>query len=397
MLLACSPCDNTSYAVLSDVFDTLRLLTDSLDFLDADADSSGWIVLLILCDRVGRGNGQIEANSALLLWMLKLLTYELKTYYIRSWIANLLISALFPYPGIEPASNLLLKLGDPDVIDIARHATDGYTTLHIRLGYGNCPEFVSRVLAKGPNLHLLGFDKYFTPEKESPTSLAMYSSWAFAYWLHGLLGIEVDLSTFIDQELDRNAFVHPGWGKETLHDLFDYFARHDLSFRSHWDDLWGCSDCGKALNRVQVQPYWRHLLERIKQRIDPDDPFRSDSGVDETQVSNIRSGMEASNDSDHKPDVSGSISHDEVHDDVGSEAEFDLEVELGSDLHGYPENVPIRSDCVYGPEELVCIDCWLHYRQTGTRFEFEDSSIDEYPSSEDESSDDEFSPYLIHA
>ena len=390
MLLA-SDSKNVTYTTLSNAFDTLRHLTDSMDFSEADA--IGWLVIYRLYECVTCTDGETEAQPALLLWMLKLLSDELKANYIRSEFASLLDNFLHPHPGLEPASNLLLKLGGADIIDVARGARDGYTALHDRLVSVEDPDDVSIVLAKGPNLHLLGFDKVYTPEKESPMSLAMYSSWAFADWLYGLAGIEVDLSTFIDQELASNAFVHQGWDKETLRDLFDYPVRPDLDFRN----FWYCSDCGDLNTRVRIQPYWRHLLERIKQRIDPDDPFRRVSGVDETQISNIRSGMEASNDSDHEPDISGSVSPNEFNDDVGSEAEFELEVHLGSDAHGYPENVPICSDCVYGPNEIVCMDCWLRYRRTGTRFEVEDSSMDEYPSSEDESSDDEFSPYLIHS
>ena len=181
MLLA-SDSRHVTYAMLSDVFDTLRLLTDSMDFLDADADANGWRVLSYLCGYVVCIGGESEAKSALLLWMLKLLTYELKAYYIRSQIAHLL-DWILPYPGLEQASNLLLKLGGANIIDVALNATDGYTILHECLAYAEGPEDVSIVLAKGPNLHLLGFHEWYTPEKESPMSLAMYSSWAFADWL----------------------------------------------------------------------------------------------------------------------------------------------------------------------------------------------------------------------
>ena len=385
--LLASQADHMTYAMLSDVSDTLRLLTDSMDFLDADGN--GWLVLSRLYEGVSCIGGETEAQSALLLWMLKLLTYELKAYYIRSKVASLLDCTLCPFPGLEPASNLLLKLGDAKIID-AQDGIDGYTVLHTRLAYALDPRDVGLVLSKGPNLHLLGFDDHYTLETESPMSLAMYSSWAFADWLHGLVAIGVDLGTFVDQELKNNALIHHGWEQETLHDIFDYPARPDLCFR----DLRSCADCGMSTSIVRVQPYWRHLLERIKQRIDPDDPFWRDSGVDETQISNIKSGMEASNDSDHEPDIPGSVSLDDTIDKF--QLELESGVELGFDVHGYPENVPIQSDCIYDPDEIVCMECWLYYRWTGTRFEVEDSWMDECPS-EDESSDDEFSPYHIHS
>ena len=376
--------------MLSEVIDTLRLLTDSMDFLDADA--VGWWVLRDLCDGANELSGETEAKSALLLWMLKLSTSDLRAYYIRSRFASLLDWTLHPEPSLEQACNLLLMLGDADVID-ARDAIDGYNALHSRLANATTPEHISKVLARGPNLHLQGFDQCYTPEKESPMSLAMYSSWAFAYWLHGLIGIEVDLSTFIDQELESNALVHPGWGQETMRDLFDYRGRTDLFFR----DLRACSDCrDRDIESVRIQPYWRHLLERMKQGIDPDNPSWSDSGVDETQVPDIRSEVEESSHSGHEPDIPGNTLLDDSNDEFWPDLESESEVELGSDVHGYPENVPVRSDCMYGPDELVCMDCWLHYRRNGTRFIDEDSSIDKYSSSEDESLD-EFSPYHIHS
>ena len=391
MLLA-STTYYTTYATLSDVSDTLRLLTDSMDFLDENA--SGWMVLDFLCDSTTCIGGETEAKSALLLWMLKLFTYELKAYYIRSSFTHLFRCTLSPAIGLEQATDLLLKLGDAKIIDV-QDGTDGYTVLHKCVAYAEGLKGLNRVLAKGPNLHLLGFDEMLTPEKESPLSLAMYSSWAFEDWLDGLVAIEVDLSTFIDQELESNALVHPGWDQETLRDLFEYHARPDPFLRR----LWACSDCDRRdiFPGVRVQPYWRHLLERIKQRIDPDDPFGSDSGVDEMQIPDSRSEVEGSKDSGHEPEISRTVPLDDSNDEVWSESEFESELELGHDVHGYPETVSIRSDCVYDEEDVVCMDCWLHYRRMGYRFRAADASVDEYSSSEDESSDDEFSPYLIHS
>lgn len=59
-------------------------------------------------------------------------------------------------------------------------------------------EEASMILAKGPDLYRLGYDYEYTPRKDSATSLAMYSSWAFADWRRGLVANEVDLEKFID-------------------------------------------------------------------------------------------------------------------------------------------------------------------------------------------------------
>lgn len=74
--------------------------------------------------------------------------------------------------------------------------------------------------------------------------------------------------------------------------------------------------------------------------------------------------------------------------------------DLDEDTHGYPEMVSLRSNCVYAKHELVCMDCWLYYRQTGTHSAGDvdsSSSLDEISfSKDDESSEDEYSPYHIH-
>ncbi len=214
----------------------------------------------------------------------------------------------------------------------------------------------------------------------------------------------MNFEKFIDQELERNSFLYPGWEKETLHDLFEYTYRPEL----HIFRPWFCSDCSTRVLRVGVQTYWRHLIERIKQRIDPDHPAHADSDLDETEDAGVRSIGEAassSNDLVHEPDITGNVPLVDPNELLSEsepepEPEPESEPELEGDIHGYPEMVSIRSGCVYAPDEVVCMDCWRRYRQTGHRSvkaAEDDSSLDETTSSRDESSQDEYSPYLIHS
>ena len=71
-ILLASGSSQITYATLSDAIDTLRLLTDSMDFMNANAN--GWLVLSRLYNGVSCIGGETEAQSALLLWMLTLLT-----------------------------------------------------------------------------------------------------------------------------------------------------------------------------------------------------------------------------------------------------------------------------------------------------------------------------------
>ena len=254
------------------------------------------------------------------------------------------------------------------------------------------------MLAKNPDLHRLGFNRFYTPQEESPTSLAMYTYPKFTEWRRGLVANEVDLENFINQELERNSLLYPGWEAETLYDLFAHRDRLELDIGYHW----ACSDCSKNDLGFRVQPYWRHLMERIKRRIDPDDPAQADSEVNKTDDAETKGVVEAtssSNNLGHERDVTGNVPHVDPN-ELLSESERESEIE--GDIHGYPEMVSARSGCVYAPHEMVCMDCWVYYRQTDQRFvkvgvDWEDDSPADKTPSLDESSEDEYSPYLIHS
>lgn len=406
MVLAVDKSRYTTYATLSEVFDTLRLLTDSMDFSDENGD--GWEVLENLCEHAGETLGECDAKESLLLWMLRQSSFELKTYFIRGRFENILHWTLL-FSDRSEASDLLLNLGGAETINTGVYSRDGYTVLHYSVT--NALR-VSKLLAKGPDLHRRGFNYDYTPQEESPTSLAMYSSWAFTEWLRGLVTIKVKFEEFIDEELKRNPLMHAGWEKETLHDLFAYHHRPELDIECHHcSDCSDCSDCTKPIFGIEVQPHWRHMLERIKQRINPDGPGHTDLQVGEKENTDVRKIVETASSSDdltHEPDMTGNVLL-VYSNELFSESNSKSESELEEDVHGYPAMVPIRSDCVYAPNEVICVGCWLHYRRTGTRrpplpwkrrfaiVPDDDASLDEYSSSGDESSEDEFSPYHIHS
>ena len=97
----------TTYAMLSEVFDTFRLLIDSMDFLEENSD--GWEVLRALCNSSMELHGDIEAKRNLLLWMLRLSSFELKTNIIEGRYATMLAWILKPTPKLVEASDLLLN------------------------------------------------------------------------------------------------------------------------------------------------------------------------------------------------------------------------------------------------------------------------------------------------
>lgn len=375
-----------------------------MDFLDENGN--GWKVLDCLCSNSKETHGETEAKIALLLWMLKLLSFELKTYLVEHQFTSMLFWVLNPHPGLEEASDLLLNLGGAECIDAISPFEDGYTVLQRSIAFAVERERISAILSKGPDFHRLGLDNDYTPQEETPTSLAMYSEWAFSDWLHGLGTINVNLEIFTEQELERNHVVHVGWEKDTLLDLFVYDYGPYLDLRHSWD----CRDCTERIWYVKVQPYWRHLLERIKRGLDPDTPAQEDSEARETENADLGGIVEAassSSDPVQEPDVAENVPFvnlSELPSESEWEWEFESESEFEEDSHGYPATVSIRSDCVYARDEVICMDCWLHYIRTGTRGpppvwsdDDGDSSLDEDSPSIDKSLEDAYSPYLIHS
>ena len=344
--------------------------------MDFSRDVNGWDILLNICAGIFMGNAE-TAKRALLIRMLHLVTFELKTYATMGRVARMLACLLRPAPELEEAFNFLLTLVGTEVINTRFCDADGFTVLH-RVVVCHLKEEVSMAISKGPYLYPLGFDNECSPRMETPASLAMYLSPTFAQWRCGLIASEVDLENFVEQELRLNHVVHPRWEKQSLLDLFAYMDN------SEFDDLRAlyCSDCNRLIYQVRVQPHWRHLLERIKQGFNFANPSQEDSDICE--------GLE-------------------VEAESKSESNSGWEVESSEDPHGYPATISIRSECIYAVHELVCMDCWLYYIRTGTRGRprswkrcfssdilHELSSDDSSEDSSEESSEDEYSPYHLH-
>jgi hypothetical protein len=72
----------------------------------------------------------------------------------------------------------------------------------------------------GPSLHLTGKEETWSPLQETPTSLAMYSLWAFVLWRSHLEGVGIDISTFVREELEQSHLLDAGWTEQTLLALF---------------------------------------------------------------------------------------------------------------------------------------------------------------------------------
>ena len=362
----------STYAILSNISDTFRLLIESMDFMDHDG--SGWSILLSLCDATSCLNGEPAARMALLVWMLKLSSSEIKISGSQRHYASLLKYTLWEQDGLAEASRLLLHLGGPKPIDEPPDYDHGFTILHSRAAYSTSQEQIRIVLALRPNIHRLGLDFMVSPGAESPFSLVLYSSWAFEYWLNGLASIGKGFEQFVTEEFERNHTIYPGWKKETLFNLWTY------DYGIAYDSLWAlpCADCAKKLYGVTIQPHWRHFLERIKHGIDPYySSAEATSKVDEEESVEDRNIAESGDNTNDPTNVNNVNSEMEAESETGSvlelksgwKSEWQPEWTLGdSDPHVYPATISLESDCVYYPDEIICMNCWLFYIETGTRY-----------------------------
>ena len=384
MSLAARRTMNATHAMLLNCFKIFRILIDSMDL--SEEDDNGWEILSDLYTFIYPGGTCLEAKSELLLWILRMSSFELQTNIIGARYTDMLYWTSRSEAGLPEAFDLLLNLGGNGIINIVPHDTYGYAVLHQKIVYSQeCP--LSEVLARGPSLHQVCFDIDITPYEESPTSLAMYSSRMFAHWRRALVNTEVDLETFVEQELEQNLELHPGWRKENLLDLFAHGDRPDL----HVPKYRTCSDCVRSYFSVEVQPYWLHTLKRIKERRYGDDAASAGSEVNEqdnsSDLGSAGEALNSSSDATHERDAAGNVPFIDL-DELPSESESEAST---SDCSA---TTPIRSDCLYGKHEIVCMYCWVYLKETGTRRQrgvrnriLQDSSADE----------DEFSPFHIHS
>ena len=351
-----------------------------MDFSESTGD--GWEVLHSLAAITYWSDDDADGTKDILLWMLKLSSPELRTNLIEENYACLLFETYKPYRN--DITDLLLSLGSEGLIDAVEYPGH-YPLLHKLLASHRFRGDVSILLTKAPNLHRLAIRSRYNAHYESPTSLAMYSSYVFADWLCGLVAQRVDLEDFVDQELQQNPMVHAGWHKKTLLALFDYGYQADLDCQVDWT----CSDCFRELSLAGIQPHWRLMAERIKQGLDPENLTLASPGVGEVDSADVsRATMVkcCSSDLALEHNTTKNVSPADLK-DLPSESESE-------DSHGYPAMIQVQSECIYDRDEVVCMDCWLHCLRTGTRGPSEEES---YPLSEDESSEDEFSPFHIHS
>lgn len=400
-----------------------------MDFVEADGD--GWMALSCMEDLLARWDpdpATYSAKSDLFVWMLRLFSPEIRTYFIEKCYAGLLRTAF--YPRGEKVHRLLLELGPVGAIDAVDKEEGGYTTLQAAIAYAEVYSDLEMILAFDPDVHHVGFEADYSPVDETPLSLALYSSHPFRRFTDALKKGHYDLDEFVIQELwEESPLMKEGWTRQTLLALFEIDFEPDVGYTS----LQHCDECQNRfvyeLSPLQVEIAWQQFLEHFKERHSPtafetanshgdpvDEVTENDTkdqtsihpGQDADDVSN-NSGIEgswhsqiASETANSHEDLVGKVSEDFTQDQTSRDSlgYFDdgngLEIEeSGTDCSGdsSSETDQVSWERRFWQHTVVCIYCWHDFKRRTQSAMQEDFAEEDHYS---EDSEDGFSPYLFN-
>ncbi|MCJ1268628.1 hypothetical protein MMC22_008516 [Lobaria immixta] len=262
-LLAAADHNNEVIIDVADAIDTIRLFSDSLDFFDHRG--SGWSTLVLLLWNLsvslpdGVSIDDIKRDP-LILWMLRLQASDIKETFRKETCPFL--KALLSLNDEEETSDLLLTLTHQ--LTDSKGGLGKYIPLQIVICYvyavNDMIFGVNLMLMKGANLHLASDRFIFSGESETPTSLALYSSFTFVKWRDALLRSSVDLEKFVEDEVQQSPLKDTGWNKVSLLALF----RCDI--QSDNIPPIDCDDCPESVSYIPLELSWREWLSRFKEK-----------------------------------------------------------------------------------------------------------------------------------
>ena len=415
-----------------------------MDFIETDGD--GWMALFCVQDASNRWEpdpATFSAKTDLFVWMLRLFSPEIRTYFMEKCYAKILTTAF--QPGKERVHRLLLELGPVGAIDVVDKEEEGYTTLQTTLAYAEVSSDLEMILAFDPDVHRLGFDDFYSPIDETPLSLALYSSHPFRRFTDALKKGHYDLDEFVIQELwEESPLMKEGWTRQTLLALFEIDFEPDVGYTS----LQHCDECQNRfvyeLSPLQVEIAWQQFLEHFKERHSPtafetansrgdpvDEVTENDTkdqtsmnpGQDADDVSN-NSGIEgswhsqiASETANSHEDLVGKVSEDFAQDLTSRDSLGDFDDDNGLEIEGSgtdssgdsssgdsssgdsssgdssSETDQVSWERRFWQHTVVCIYCWHDFKRRTQSAMQEDFAEEDHYS---EDSEDGFSPYLFN-
>ncbi|KAG8533003.1 uncharacterized protein KY384_001785 [Bacidia gigantensis] len=348
---------------LPEVVDTLRIFSDDLDFSDVAA--KGWGFLEDIGDETACLNGDMAAKRALFSWILHYTGSSVRENFLESKYWQILYWVLSLRD--DDIVRLFLQCGRKDAIN-SRDESGGYSGIHYRAAQTD--DDLEIILKHFPDLHLSGLNPQASPVLETPTSIAMYSSPAFVNWRHDLYSTGIDMYAFINEEIQRKPLSEAGWTPETLTILFNF----NVDPATRPEHYMYCPDCLMRWEDkvIIVQPFWMHILTKIMSGLydqallecEMEGSWIENEDESESEDGRIESNEESrggKGNVNSEPLPSGSV-EDDFRDSSSTQASAN-DIPKSSGEYGGQDGTAYSFD----REEMICVDCWIRYRDTGQR------------------------------
>ena len=363
--------------------DTCRIFEDSFDFWDENGD--GWYILEDLSRGGVSFDFEVEIKHAFLSWFMNLSSPDIKASYFIEKIRNIMGNA---DEKLADTVGLLPKLAPPlDEIEQSLPAKD---LLLFDLVAKQKWTYVSILLGLGANPHQVYFDKHNSPIAESPLSQAMYSSWTFSNFRNALYGANLDVEDIVREELkEGRPLLEAGWRMETLRTLLELKFESELMRPWWWHSLLRYFDCCHTPIeddydvpvKIPVQLWWQGILEQIKNGTHQQSIY-SDHRCSRCPVS-IR--LKYSKEDNMIKAANGSTIYQ---DPIVVENEA---TQPDEEAFSNEQDTP---SIFFTCGDIWCIWCWYRFRETGHRPSPAISNTRSW--NREDSSEDEFSPYLFN-
>ncbi|KAL9627577.1 MAG: hypothetical protein Q9164_007566, partial [Protoblastenia rupestris] len=398
-----------------DLMDTVRLFLDCVDFSDPSCD--GWNIIFNFADNYGGLKVDDATSLTMFEWIVKQHSQEMKANLIASEYAPLLEFLVVEDKTAE--FYILLRLGPEGAINT--FLSDGFNLLlnSIAWAFKNS----SDLLRCGADPYCVGLNTEISPKLESPTSLAMYSSRAFALWRSSVSDAGIDIDNVIGRVLEKGPLFEAGWTRKTLRILFDW--DNEITDPHNWT----CSVCGTRIWCLMIQPLWLYALEEIKNGTSPEDTLwelysQSDAEFDSdfdtmdsshahqkiegelvpvSEAPDLDEETESLKFQQSRPAAGTSLcpadafSQEAKGENVPGSETSDLDTEATDFVNTNSESSSDVPTFIYTREDLVCSCCWFHPHQGGKRGEAADIPRSDFSSDMDTSLEDDYSPFHLHS
>lgn len=314
-----------------------------------------------------------------MLWLIRSSSLEIQTCYLEESLHEIL--SYCAQLKATDAIGALLDLSPRGSVDTFGDL--GYSALYLTAARQHWALAIT-LLTMGADPHLSCIVLDVSPRSETPISIAMYSSWRFWSFRDILSRPNVDIEYYIHSGLGQaGPLINDGWQEETLRVLFQYEFEPESSRPCDHD--WKCShgQVYHVVEMVEVEPRWQLIIERIKRGIDADALSLEASDVERVQESSVESRFTITSQpsdsnirNDDDPSSEPPSSGFKAAQVVPTSPAIDLDV---------PPNLLERN-------AVVCIRCWLYLKEHGHLPPQEPREV-----YSDDTSEDEFSPFHIHA